>query len=357
MDCVKLKKERDSQFELLRIVAMFFVVTGHLIIKGADTVGFLSPYSIEKDGVTGVIIYAYVVGGVNLFVMITGWFGLKRVIPGFVRLIVDCLVFGTVSYCLLMMLSPEAIFCIKHMIQSMRFTSNWFVVSYMMLLLVAPIIEKSLENTSTRQQSYWLLLLTVFNLYFGYCLGKVNDNGYNVVQFVWIYYVSRYLRETKDRKWNQYLCKNGLIVYVIGTLLLAFVFIGASSMGYSIDAIRWFSYNNPLLMVSCIGLFAWFSNLKFKSRIVNIVATAMFGVFLLHTTPYVIPFRNEVTSVLFYQTGYVGIICEALLIIIVCGIIAVLINKVNKFVVNHIVSLIHSITHLYNKRSIQRLVD
>lgn len=42
-------KERDSQFELLRIVAMFFVVTGHLIVKGADTVGLLSPpYRIEK---------------------------------------------------------------------------------------------------------------------------------------------------------------------------------------------------------------------------------------------------------------------------------------------------------------------
>ena len=63
MDYVKQKKERDSQFELLRILAMFFVVTGHLIIKGADTVGLLSPYSIEKDGVTGVIIYACVVGG------------------------------------------------------------------------------------------------------------------------------------------------------------------------------------------------------------------------------------------------------------------------------------------------------
>lgn len=59
----KIKKERDSQFELLRIVAMFFVVSGHLIIKGADNVGLLTPYSVEEDGLMGVIIYSCVVGG------------------------------------------------------------------------------------------------------------------------------------------------------------------------------------------------------------------------------------------------------------------------------------------------------
>lgn len=341
----QIKKERDSQFELLRIVAMFFVVTGHLIVKGADTVGLLTPYSVGKDGVAGVIIYSGVVGGVNLFVMITGWYGVKRVLSGFVRLFVDCLVFGAVSYLFLMVLSPVTAFNVKHMILSMMFTSNWFVVSYMMLLLVTPIIEKSLEGTRTKQQGYWLLYLTVFNLYFGYWLGKVNDNGYNVVQFVWLYYVSRYLRMTTGSKLNQYLCRNGLLVYVIGTLLLALVFIGASYIGHTLDTMRWFSYNNPLLMVSCIGLFAWFSHLTVTSRMINMIATGMFGVFLLHTTPYVIPFRNEVTSAVFDHVGYVGIISESLLIMVGCGIVAVLINKVNKPAVNRVVSVIQSKIH------------
>lgn len=56
-------KVRDSQFELLRIIAMFFVVTGHLVIKGANTVGLLTPYSVENDGIAGVVLYSSVVGG------------------------------------------------------------------------------------------------------------------------------------------------------------------------------------------------------------------------------------------------------------------------------------------------------
>lgn len=239
-----------------------------------------------------------------------------------------------------MLLSPDAAFSIKQMVWSMMFTSNWFVVSYMMLLLVAPIIEKSLKGTSTRQQGYWLLLLTIFNLYFGYWLGWVNDNGYNVVQFIWLYYVSRYLRVTRGSSWNLTLRNKGLLVYAMGTLLLAFFFVGASYIGHNFDTIRWFSYNNPLLMVSCIGLFAWFSNLTIKSKRVNVIATSMFGVFLLHTTPYVIPFRNEMTSVVFQEYSYFGLFVEVILIMIVCCGISLVLNKVTKPVIATAVGLI-----------------
>ena len=72
----------DSQFELLRIIAMFFVVIGHLVINGANTVGLLTPYNVENDGIAGVIIHSSVVGGVNLFIMITGWYGVKKHLEG-----------------------------------------------------------------------------------------------------------------------------------------------------------------------------------------------------------------------------------------------------------------------------------
>ncbi len=57
------KSTRDSQFELLRIIAMLFVVVGHLVIKGADTVGLTSSYNIGKDGMKGVLFYSIAVGG------------------------------------------------------------------------------------------------------------------------------------------------------------------------------------------------------------------------------------------------------------------------------------------------------
>lgn len=56
-------KERQSNFELLRIVAMLFIVCHHLVIKGADTCGYVTPYTYEKDGLIGIFINSFVVGG------------------------------------------------------------------------------------------------------------------------------------------------------------------------------------------------------------------------------------------------------------------------------------------------------
>ena len=85
----KQRQQRDSQFELLRILAMLFIVTHHLVIKGADTVGYVTPYDVNTHGIAGVIINSMVVGGVKLFVLITGWYGIKHIGKGFIRLLVD----------------------------------------------------------------------------------------------------------------------------------------------------------------------------------------------------------------------------------------------------------------------------
>lgn len=328
-------KARDSQFELLRIVAMLFIVTHHLVIKGADTVGYVTPYDVNTHGIAGVIINSMVVGGVNLFVLITGWYGIKHIGKGFIRLLVDCAVFGMLSYGLLVLLSDRP-FTPKEMIISMMFTKNWFVVAYMMLLLVSPMIEKSLEGISSKQLLYWLMLLTVFNLYFGFYLGKVNNNGYNVVHFAWLYYIARYLRMTKDERWNKQMQKAGLWIYFGNSLLMALVFIFMSNVGHPIASMKWFSYNNPLLMLSAIGFFIWISQFKFKSHLINLIATGMFGVFLLHTTPYVIPFRNVVSKMIFERYGYIGLLSEAFSILFILSVIGVIVNVINITVINKI---------------------
>ena len=164
--------------------------------------------------------------------------------------------------------------------------------------------------------------------------GKVNNNGYNVVHFAWLYYIARYLRMTKDERWNKQMQKAGLWIYFGNSLLMALVFIFMSNVGHPIASMKWFSYNNPLLMLSAIGFFIWISQFKFKSHLINLIATGMFGVFLLHTTPYVIPFRNNVTSVVYSQMGYSGILVEILVLLVVLTIISIVVNKINAPLIN-----------------------
>ena len=58
-----MKKERQSNFELLRIIAILGIIIHHLIIKGADTCGYVHTYDLQKDGVMGLFINSLVVWG------------------------------------------------------------------------------------------------------------------------------------------------------------------------------------------------------------------------------------------------------------------------------------------------------
>lgn len=51
-------------FELLRIVAMFFIIVHHHLISVAHTCGYDAElYDYNTDGLTGIVINGFVVGG------------------------------------------------------------------------------------------------------------------------------------------------------------------------------------------------------------------------------------------------------------------------------------------------------
>ena len=54
---------RDSNFELLRLLAMFGIIVHHLVIKGASTGGYGETYDYDRDGSMGVVLNSLVVGG------------------------------------------------------------------------------------------------------------------------------------------------------------------------------------------------------------------------------------------------------------------------------------------------------
>lgn len=66
---MNLINTRESQFELLRIVAIFMVLIHHSLAV-ADTFGYTGHYTLN-EGITGVLLNSAVIIGVNLFVLIT----------------------------------------------------------------------------------------------------------------------------------------------------------------------------------------------------------------------------------------------------------------------------------------------
>lgn len=280
----KERTKRLSNFELCRIITMFLIVLHHLLIKGAETCGYTSPYSIQKDGIIGLCLNGLAIVSVNVFILISGWFGMgwvKKIQHQIIRLVLDCIVYGTTSYvsCLLVF---GFNFNIKELVRSELFIYNWFVVSFIILVLVAPMLEKILANATNKEMLYYFYILTIVNIIFGYIGGNLNVNGYNVLNFIYLYFIARILRCYSDTVLYKKIFRYGLLIWIAISLLLAVGFIFYSEyVPYSTaHTMRYFAYNNPLVLLSSVSFFAWFSLLKIQRNWINNVARGTFGVFL-----------------------------------------------------------------------------
>lgn len=212
----------------------------------------------------------------------------------------------------------ESNFSFRFMFDSVDFRNNWFVNSYLMLLLLTPIMEKSLANIQYDELKKWIILLCIFNIVFVFLFRNLNDNGYNVIQFIFLYYIARFLKLGNERKWCIWLRKYSLPLYILTVIFLSLGFYFMSLHGKSVKSIVWFGYNQPLVLILSIAFFMIFAKLRFRSNIINRISTGVFGVFVLHTTVHLIPIRNEFAHFVYSNYGYWGILGLAIIIFLIC---------------------------------------
>ena len=66
------ENKRQLNFEILRIIAMCMIITMHYIVKGIDTPKLSVDMSLSN--MIWWLIYAFSVGAVNIYVLISGYF-------------------------------------------------------------------------------------------------------------------------------------------------------------------------------------------------------------------------------------------------------------------------------------------
>lgn len=246
-------RQRDSNLELLRIVAMALIVIEHIFGHG---------YGIKQSLSQAVIPFAAV--GVNLFILITGYFGIHFKWKSLLNLLLIVITYKIVN---------EA-FVVTFLQQPpkpgglLKF-GYWFVTVYFELYLIAPMLNRLLKSTPNRTLWAYLAILFFINCILGFLLKEeVNRIGMNLMQFVFLYFIGHAIRRfhTAGR---------------LGTLSWLAVYLGCSA----IEALlmdKWTSNNNnPLVLCAAIALFCFFLKFNFHSKAVNTVATTAFAVYLL----------------------------------------------------------------------------
>ena len=330
-------RQRDSRFEMLRILAILFITAHHLLLFGADVCGYLTPYTPDAKGNAGIFANSVAVTGVSLFVMITGWFGVRRVWRPFFRLIIVCAVFGLVAFLLAQSQSVVPSPPWSHWWESAKFTNWWFIIHYLMLLLVAPLLERGLASIDRKTMEYILLALLVFNLVFGFAWGYVNASGYNVVHFILLYVLARYMRLFPDAPVNSFIRRFALPLIVVCAAVMGLLFLADSTAWSPSHTPMVWNYNCPLVILESMAIFSLFiksrvksqesrakskvSNLKFQSSIL-FVARFVLGIYLLQSAPVLVPLRNAFGRWAYDWAGYAGLFLALLVIAVACWVVS-----------------------------------
>lgn len=269
---------RDSNLELLRIVCMLFILMHHFVVHVfyphlALCDGNLGWYRAVCIAING---FAYV--GVNCFLLISGYYGIKFRWKSIFNLYCIC-----AFYALLVVIGRcvwQGVPFDKGMVYAIvlpfSHSELWFITCYSALFLLSPLLNKAIEGLNRKEFVFALILLTIVNLYFGFYWHLHNVDGYNLVQFVYVYFIGAFLHKFPLKKLNR---KKSMLLYVIGALLWAVITL--LSVKWRIP--HWFSfrYNNPLVILSSIGLFVYMTKLEIRNPKINALASGALAAYLI----------------------------------------------------------------------------
>lgn len=283
---VRTARDRQSNLELLRIVAMLAIIVSHFTLfsgYGFDP-GSLSVNRlwIESMGIGNI--------GVNIFVLISGYFlsqtrGLK--LKKAIQLWLQLFFYSAAIYLLFVFLglTPFSRLQLLRSLCPVISEQWWFASTYFMLFLLSPWLNLALAQLDRRGCRALLALLTVcWSVIPTVSLQRVQSS--KLLWFVYLYtlaaYIRRWARPPRGRP-GVYLWPAAAVMALACLSVAAVEARGLSDpdvLGYTN-----FLYDMqrlPMLLAALL-LFLGFREVDLgRSRGVNLVSSATFGVYLIH---------------------------------------------------------------------------
>lgn len=270
--------KRQSNIDLLRILAMLLIVSHHFVLYAFDitTLGFTF---------NSWILHLMMMGGklgVNIMMLLSGYFYEKnltfkplKIVNTYSQLwtysvgalIVLCLI-GSVS------LNFSSVMI---SIMPVTFEHWWFGSAYIIFLFLQPYITKGLVALSEKEHKSLCLIITFFWI----IIPRIFDQVLFLTDLAWIicvYILGVYLKRIKfyeQKNWKHFLIISAIISFVN----LCLGMFGVIPVYYGMC--------KPLIVILAITLISTFSNMPIKeNKIITFFASANLGVYLIHDSFY-----------------------------------------------------------------------
>ena len=268
---MELKKQRQTNFELCRMSSMLLVMFVHSTFNcfGWNTTSF---------GLQ--LLAGFTIVGVNVFVLITGYFSTTPRKSTFVYLIYFCF-FWMIIKILVRYFNGED-FDYKNLF--FVTTSNWFIPSYIGLLLLTPALNACCEKLSCKSMWLMVVALLFIEIWFDWIppyppMSLGTQKGYSVLSFAILYLLARAIRLYGLPMWFKRLSP---IIWVVCSFIMA---IGAHilvSLDHAKSVFSWYAYDNPIVILSSVSFLLCFEQLNCESKFINYIAKSTLACYFGH---------------------------------------------------------------------------
>lgn len=312
-----MKNERHTNFELLRIFCMIAVIAYHYSVY--------IPFSIYGTfTVAGVLLFALQFlcrTALDIFIMISGYFLVnskmgnykKKMLMLFSEMLCYSFVFTLLNQ--FTKIIPGGKFDLIRAMMPVSRQIWWFASTYFVMYLLHPFLNIGLLAFSKRECQKLLITIVVF----WSILPQILVCGFernNLLWFLSLYCIGAYIKLyglcPKIKK-RHYMLLMILSVIFTMTTIVVLLFLKTNYRFELIEPNYFVGMTSFNVLIMAVSIFMLFRNVKIESRFINKIASASFGVYLIHENGYV---RELLWKKWFVK---LGIICNPFLIIM-CGI-------------------------------------
>lgn len=282
------KSVRNSNIELLRIIAMVLIIGHHYRV--CSTSGGVE---FSQNSFAGLLFNMGGKYGVDLFVIISSYYLVDSRFK-VNRIIRTCLQTWcySIAFLILAIITHSQLLSGKMILMSVLpviYKEYWFVTSYIGLLVLSPFLNKLFCNLDKKE--HFSLCFVLLSMYFAIPSIFIKSDTYfsHLGMFITIYTVVCYLKKYGMPIKQTKKC----LLYAL--ILYAFIFLESSIFVVlgAIDTTRielWnyckvmgFSEYSVLLLLSAIFLFYVFVSIpSYSNKIIDRIGKATFGIYLIH---------------------------------------------------------------------------
>lgn len=283
--------ERNSSVELVRILAIVFVVLTHAVPEAFDCAGqafdYLSPTANPSFLVAGLLSGLGLVGDV-LFLVISSWFLLdsKRVKANkVISMVTTVFIVSVLWYVVIIAIGfrPDTMTTVKQFFPTV-FQNNWFISYYIVLYLIHPLLNAIIAKMSSRELAIAALLLGV--LCFGVLwVAGVSLGVLKLLVFVAIYFGVAWLKFYGKRfcstvSVNAVICACSAALYIAMRIAMNYIGLETGTMEGKMHL--YVHINNPLIVAFGISVFNLANSRRFVSRTVNCLGSLSMLIYIIH---------------------------------------------------------------------------